>query len=116
MLVLLGLSVPFVLQQSFYPFFRFGMFAEPVKRDIQQEIFLLGGMRANGDTDMEISSYTEISKSNLNYLLRNYYYRNETQEFLDKAARLLPASHPYDTIFMIRIMAQDTSIVARRPL
>ena len=41
LMVLLGLLLPFVLQQTFYPFFRFGMFAEPVTREIQQEVFRL---------------------------------------------------------------------------
>lgn len=114
-MVLLGLLLPFVLQQTFYPFFRFGMFAEPVTREIQQEVFRLAGVRTDSGMDMEISEYTGIRRSNLDYLLRNYYYRDEADLFLRKAANLMPATHPFDTIVILRMLPEDTSIVARLP-
>lgn len=109
-----GLFAPFVLQQTFYPFFRFGMFAEPIQRDIQQEMFALSGIRPNGVVEVEISTHTGISKSNLDYLLRNYYYRNEAHDFLRKTSNLLETS-PFDTIIILRILKQDTTVVARSP-
>ena len=113
-LVLSGLLGPFVLQQTFYPFFRFGMFAEPIRREIQQEMFALSGIRADGSYEIEISAYTGINKSNLDYLLRNYYYRDEAHDFLRKISELMDAS-PFDTITILRIIKQDTSVVARYP-
>lgn len=115
LMVLLGLLLPFVLQQTFYPFFRFGMFAEPVTREIQQEVFRLAGVRTDSGMDMEISEYTGIRRSNLDYLLRNYYYRDEADLFLRKAAGLMPTTHPFDTIVILRMLPEDTSIVARLP-
>lgn len=115
LMVLLGLFLPFVLQQTIYPFFRFGMFAEPVTREIQQEVFRLAGMRTDASMDMEISEYTGISRSNLDYLLRNYYYRDQADLFLRKVVGLMPATHPFDTIVILRMLPEDTSIVARHP-
>lgn len=90
------------------------MFAEPIQRDIQQEMFALSGIRPDGRLEVEISVYTGISKSNLDYLLRNYYYRGEAQEFLRKTANLVNKS-PFDTLAILRILKQDTSVVARYP-
>lgn len=113
--MLAGLFVPFILQQTFYPFFRFGMFAEPIKRDIQKETFLLAGIKNDGNVAKELNAYTGIDKSNLDYLLRNYHYRNEGQQFLQKTARLMDKEAEIDTLIIFRIMPADTSIVARYP-
>ncbi|MEK6480501.1 hypothetical protein WJR50_23360 [Catalinimonas sp. 4WD22] len=113
--ILFGLFFPFIMQQTFYPFFRFGMFAEPVKRDIQTEYFLLLGIHENGFVDKNVGDLAGIDQSKLNYLLRNYYYRKETDHFTKQFFELLPATNTIDTIFVVRKLLNDSSVIARYP-
>ncbi len=115
LLTLIGLLFPFILQQTFYPFFRFGMFAEPVRRTIQSEQFFLASLHEDGKYNLNIAEATNIQKSNLDYLLRNYYYRKEADRFLEKLSPLFPISQLPDTLFMLRKLNSDTTVVARYP-
>jgi len=111
--VLAGLLFPFVFQQTFYPFFRFGMFAEPVRGEIQQERFMV--LTVTAGKASQLTKDTGIKTSNMDYLLRNYYYRHEADLFLKRIASLLPDQHLYDTLLIARIIPSDSSIVARYP-
>ena len=113
MLVIIMLLLPFVLQQTFFPFFRFGMFAEPVTREIQREHFLLAGSSSGNQLYTDLSSFTGIKKSNMDYLLRNYYYRREVEYLLKETALLLPDDVPFDSLKLIRIVGADSTTVAR---
>ncbi|MFP4089533.1 MAG: hypothetical protein ACLFT3_04455 [Cyclobacteriaceae bacterium] len=108
--VLLGLGLPFVLQQSFFPLMRFGMFAEAVRRDIQKEQFIL--MIRNEEGKLLPPTEAGIAASNLDYLLRNYYYRQETELFLKRYALLLDEQLEPRELLFIRKLAQDSSIIA----
>lgn len=114
-LTLCGLLIPFIMQETLFPFFRFGMFAEPVKRSIQTEQFFLGASKKNGGYDFQIAETTGIQKSKLDYLLRNYYYRNQTDQFLKQFSSLLPPLQVPDTLYIFRKIQNDTSLVARFP-
>ena len=109
--VLFLLFVPFVLQQTFFPFFRFGMFAEPVTRTIQKEQFKLVGEDQQDSLYTDISKFTGIKKSRMDYLLRNYYYRDEVDFFLKESAELLPEEIPFETLILLRILDDDTTVV-----
>ncbi|WPP50898.1 hypothetical protein [Catalinimonas niigatensis] len=115
LLMLFGLFIPFILQETFYPFFRFGMFAEPVKRSIQTEQFFLVAYQNEGGFDFQIAELTGIQRSKLDYLLRNYYYRNEADQFLKQVSRLFPSHQMPDTLYILRKIQNDTSLVARFP-
>jgi hypothetical protein len=78
--MLLAIWVPFVLLTDLYPFFRFGMFAEPVKQSIQMEQFAVGYVSL--DESRQVLSPGELGISSLAYLMRNYYYRNQATAFL----------------------------------
>lgn len=90
------------------------MFAEPIKTSIQTENFLLSGVNLEGDTINELSAESGIHKSNMDYLLRNYYYRSESTLFLEKITTILP-SEQFKAIFIVRIVEKDSSIVASLP-
>jgi len=114
--VLLTLFIPFIFQQTFFPFYRFGMFAEPVSRDIQKEHFAIHAKSAQGLIYSDISAWVGIRKSNMDYLLRNYYYRHELDSLLRRTAALLPDSSSLTELNVLRIMNTDTTKVARLEL
>lgn len=112
--MLAGLLVPFILITDIFPFLRFGMFAEPIKKNIQTEKFLIYQTDTSGRRTLLDPDKIGINPNTFYYLCRNYIYRNETKEFSEKlftAANpeiatleilhlIAPdLSHPYDTIF-----------------
>lgn len=111
-IVLFSLLFPYVFQQSFFPFFRFGMFAEPVTRSIQKEYFLLAGIDARDRLHTDLYKFSGIRKSRMDYLLRNYFYRKEVDYLMKETAQLLPEDVPFDTLIMLRILDGDTTEVA----
>jgi hypothetical protein len=87
-LMLLGVTVPFVLLTDVYPFFRFGMFAEPVSRAVQTERFVVRYLDDFGRP--HAVNPAEVGLGELVYLLRNYYYRGETERLLQRLHGLHP--------------------------
>lgn len=83
-ILLSGLLVPFILITDLYPFLRFGMFAEPIKKDIQTEKFILYETNTTGERSIFNPEAIGINPNTFYYLCRNYYYRNETKLFTDK--------------------------------
>ena len=79
-----GLLVPFILITDLFPFLRFGMFAEPIKKDIQTEKFILYSTDASGKKTIFNPKTIGINSNTFHYLCRNYYYRNESKLFADK--------------------------------
>jgi len=106
-----ALALPFIFQTTFYPFFRFGMFAEPVRFKMQEERFVLVKISPAGQAEPYVPNNIGMGKSKLDYLLRNHYYRNEMPQFLDELSTLLPDSLLHKTIKVFRIVGQDTSVV-----
>lgn len=86
--MLAGVTIPFVLLNDLYPFFRFGMFAEPVARAVQTESFLLRYRDINGKRYSV--GPAAVGLSSLPYLMRNYYYRGEAEKFLRHISQLHP--------------------------
>jgi hypothetical protein len=87
-LMLLGVAVPFVLLTDVYPFFRFGMFAEPVRRPVQTERFVVRYLDASGRPHAVAPA--EVGLGELTYLLRNYHYRGQTGRLLERLHGLHP--------------------------
>lgn len=112
--VLVGLLLPFILQTTLYPFFRFGMFAEPVRYDIQQEQFALHYQVREQTTLPVPEAALKVKKSTLDYLLRNYYYRQESELFLKRASLLLPDTFGTYPLVILRIMEKDTTLIKSR--
>jgi hypothetical protein len=83
-ILLSGLLVPFILITDIFPFLRFGMFAEPIKKNIQTEKFILYKTNARGERSIFEPEAIGINPNTFYYLCRNYYYRNESKSFADK--------------------------------
>ena len=81
-IVLLGLILPFILITDFFPFLRFGMFAEPIKKDIQTEQFIVYKIN-NKEQSLFNPELIGINPNTFHYLCRNYFYRNEMKLFSD---------------------------------
>jgi hypothetical protein len=79
-----GLLVPFVLLTDVFPFLRFGMFVEPIKKDIQTEKFVLYKTDLSGKRELFHQKEIGINPNTFYYLCRNYYYRNQMELFSDK--------------------------------
>jgi hypothetical protein len=75
--------LPFIFITDFFPFMRFGMFAEPVKTDVQMEYFKVYVKDSLKISPLEPSEL-KISENNIFYLCRNYYYRGESDLFLKR--------------------------------
>lgn len=109
--------IPFVLLTDVYPFFRFGMFAEPVRRNVQLEQFTLRYVDNQGNKN--IASAEQVGLGSLAYLLRNYYYRNQTEQLLESVHELYPDRQHVREWQLLRITASvrkpdqtDTTAVA----
>ncbi len=97
-LLLFSFLLPFVLQKSLFPFYRYGMFAEPPKQNLTHETFEIlvyeNGQFRKFDP-MAKGLYPSISE----YLMRNYYYRNQANHFLSIMAKDMGA---YTEFYMLR--------------
>lgn len=115
-IVLLIVWIPFVFQTDLYPLFRFGMFAEPVRREIQTESFALR-IISNADKTY-ILSPEESKLGSLAYLMRNYYYRQEADTLLKRMHFITPHSDTIAEWQLLRMVSEvahrkiDTTVVA----
>lgn len=65
-------SVPFIAVQTFYPFYRFGMFAEPQRQSPENLSLYLRVEKQN--TILFDPTSIGLTHSQWNYLLRKYFY------------------------------------------
>jgi hypothetical protein len=75
-----ALLIPFILLTDIYPFFRFGMFAEKVRYSHQMETFAIRYTDIQGQ--IQLMQEEQLGLPGFSYLLRNYYYRNQSKELL----------------------------------
>jgi hypothetical protein len=80
--------IPFILLTDLFPFFRFGMFAEPVRSSIQTELFQIITINDQGKEEVFNPDKLGINSADFNYLCRNYYYRNEGEIFLKNISQV----------------------------
>jgi hypothetical protein len=115
--MLTAIWIPFILLTDLYPFFRFGMFAEPVREAIQMEQFAVGYISFR--QSRQVLGAEQLGISSLAYLMRNYYYRNQSTEFLENIHAIFPEKHLVKQWQFLRITSPvqvyrpDTVIVAR---
>ncbi|MBT31175.1 MAG: hypothetical protein CMO01_16085 [Thalassobius sp.] len=88
--VFLTFIIPFILQKSIFPFYRFGMFAEPVVNQIQTEKFEVLIEYTKQKKEVFNAQERGLYESIFSYLMRNYYYRKQTQDILQIAADQIP--------------------------
>ena len=109
--------LPFVLLTDLFPFLRFAMFAEPLRREVQKEKFIVTYLINNKESEFDPKK-AGIGDNTFYYLARNYYYRKEATIFLEKTSKL--TSVPTKEWKLKRITfttsTSDTNTVARLAL
>jgi hypothetical protein len=78
------LWLPFVLMNDIFPFFRFGMFAEPAQKLAVQEVFILTYSSNNQVNKIYDTNELGIDEAMLNYLARKYYYQKQMPLFFQR--------------------------------
>ena len=85
------LTLPFIFIKTFFPFYRFGMFAEPVKTEIQLEKFQIRYQQNQAWVRIEGIEFG-LSKSVFATLMRKAYYQHQEVELLRKTALVMKAA------------------------
>ncbi|MCS6821236.1 MAG: hypothetical protein NZ551_05125 [Microscillaceae bacterium] len=81
--VALGLVSPFVLLSDLYPFFRLGMFAEPVQYIPQTEYFLIEYQTSHNQLFQPFqTAQMGFEDSHFQYILRYYVYQKQALKLL----------------------------------
>lgn len=99
--ILTGIFIPFILLTDFFPFFRFGMFAEPVKQAIQMEQFAI--RYTNNRQQTHLLDLSKVGLSSATYLMRNYFYRNQSKRLLANIHQIFPQSGQVKEWNLLRI-------------
>lgn len=89
-ITLIAVTIPFILVTDIFPFLRFGMFAEPIKTNIQKEIFIITYKNNQGKEQLFDPKKAGIEKHFFYYLVRNYYYRNESPILIKNIEKIYP--------------------------
>lgn len=76
--------LPFLFLRGCYPFYRYGMFAEPVRLSAQAETFEIRVSETGGPRVALADSTFGITSGAYKHLLRNYYYRSGCAELFEK--------------------------------
>jgi hypothetical protein len=99
--ILVWLLLPFILMTDFYPFFRMGMFAEPIKNNIQTEKFYVI-LSIQGKRSLLSSRKVGFDEGHFNYLIRFAVYQKKINLFLNQIDDLISPqySHQIDSIFL----------------
>ncbi|WP_026998343.1 hypothetical protein [Eisenibacter elegans] len=99
----LGLWLPFVLMLNYYPLFRFGMFAEPIRQAAQAEYFVVcsAGQRLQPEA-------LQLNQEYYDYIVRHYYYRQQGVALL----RIFQSQYPQQTtdwvLYRLSVNQPDT--------
>ncbi|TAE74318.1 MAG: hypothetical protein EAZ85_04920 [Bacteroidetes bacterium] len=104
---------PFILINDFYPFFRFGMFAEPIKSNIQTELF---SIEIETDLHKKIIKSEEVylSEQHFQYLIRYAFYQNKLKKLAQTLENIIQKSknQKIKNIFLIhKIYNQNKKLV-----
>lgn len=84
-----ALILPFILITDFFPFARFGMFAEPVSVADTLKTFEAEYYQKHQWHKLNGKQFNMASGSFM-YLAANYFYRNQSREFLNKLSQSIP--------------------------
>ncbi len=87
------LWLPFLFVTDFYPFLRFGMFAEPIYPSTPQEIFVLY-IQQNDTLKKYDTNLWGLDEGVFNYLARKYYYQKRLDILGEKLVKAHQAMYP----------------------
>lgn len=101
------MTIPFILITDIFPFLRFGMFAEPIRYEVQAETFITTSI-LNGKEEPFDPQNIGLDESVFSQLQRTYYYRNASSEFLQK----LSFSSNHKHLRLYRVINNERKLVA----
>ncbi len=110
--------VPFVLMTDLYPFFRYGMFAEPVKPQQTTEMLQLWWKPVDLPAQLFEPKTIGLTENHFGYMLRHYFYNNRIKQLFSQTHYLTLKKMPKPAILwqlkQLRISPEktDTLIVA----
>ncbi|MCS7004719.1 MAG: hypothetical protein NZM38_05275 [Cytophagales bacterium] len=94
-LFFITLAIPFVLMRDIYPMFRFGMFAEPRKKEtLNENISIYCGTSALQLKTFDASEI-KINHSVFEQIKRKYYYTQQSEKLLKILDSLTGFRYPY---------------------
>ncbi len=110
--------LPFILVSDFYPFFRFGMFAEPIKSNIQTEYFKI---------EIEINQTKRIIKSeeinfadhHFQYLVRYAYYQKKLNYLFETIEKIInkKSTQKIENIYLLhQIYNQNKKLIQSKTI
>jgi hypothetical protein len=97
------LIFPFILVSDIYPFFRFGMFAEPIHQTVQTERFVICYYDLESKLKILPFETTGFEESHLLYILRSYYYRGNLEQFFSQIHQISKKSLQINRWALLRI-------------
>jgi WD40 repeat protein len=105
-------ALPFLLMNDFIPFYRLGMFAEPVRSVPSGETFQVVVSDSSGQCHLWDYRLAHLPNDPA-YLFRNYHYRQQGELLLKQLSKL-PSSSGIRSWELRRILlpAADTLVVA----
>lgn len=109
------MCIPFMMLSNLYPFWRFGMFAEPVKTKVQTEQFKIYCKDAQGNIHYFSPENIGFDENQFLYIARNYYYKSQTVFFLKEVSSIYfkqRAVQPFNTwqLYKINITKELTNL------
>ncbi|GAB4340222.1 MAG: hypothetical protein OHK0038_19660 [Flammeovirgaceae bacterium] len=101
------LLLPFVVMRDIFPFYRFGMFAEPLPKGVLETFEISFRDEKNQLKYFQSMDY-EIPESKLEMWKRNYYYRGEAEKLLLNLKKLQKGKTFDWKLYQIKISPQKT--------
>ncbi|TAD98947.1 MAG: hypothetical protein EAZ97_10030 [Bacteroidetes bacterium] len=100
---------PFMLIRDVFPFFRFGMFAEAIKRNSQKEVFRISFFDGTNFENFEPNKI-EMTNSVFQGICKNYHYRGQNKVLLQKFDQIAGDSTKNHWKFF-KIIEKDTFLL-----
>ncbi|MCC5945404.1 MAG: hypothetical protein JJT94_10735 [Bernardetiaceae bacterium] len=108
---ILSFTVPFLLSETFFPFFYFGMYSQPPKNQTPQEQFLvLYYQNPQATPEVLQAKNLYLGTQHFQNLMRKYHYLNNHTTFLTHLQTVLENKNiSYHHLEWLRIEQQDTT-------
>ena len=106
--------LPFVLVIDLYPFFRYGMFAEPIHYTTQSEQFVI--LYENSEQNKHIlkAEYVCLNEGHLNYLVRHYFYKQKSTQLLQNLHQIYGKDKNIKSWTLLRIVINSSKEALRQ--
>lgn len=105
----LSLLIPFILVSNFFPFFRYGMFAEAIRSPGQAERFVICTTGVNGEKYVVSPISIGLSEASFESIVRNYYYQNKLQQLFSQLGAIQKKTRPDTQWVLFRVVESSSS-------